>query len=110
VRRLSHEERGLLWLAIVLVGVILAVRVLWAVPLSGRSGWRTATALTWAGTRGVLPLVAVLTVPVVTDGVPFPHRDLLVALTAGVTLLTLVVQGLTLALLLRRLSFVPPRR
>lgn len=109
VRRLSDHDQGLLWLAAALVGVILLVRVAWVVPLSRRSGWRTATALTWAGTRGVLPLVAVLSVPTAVDGLAFPHRDLLIALTAGTTLVTLVVQGLTLAPLLRRLALAPPK-
>ena len=39
---------------------------------------RDLTALSWAGTRGVITLAAIFTLPLVTDsGAPYPDRDLL---------------------------------
>lgn len=71
------------------------------------STWRLATVATWAGTRGVVPLAAALSIPLTTTGkIPFPHRDLLLVLATGVIALTLVVQDLTLAPLVRRLRVV----
>jgi Na+/H+ antiporter len=53
----------------------------------------------WAGMRGVVSLALALALPV-----DFPERHLLIFLTFAVILVTLVGQGLTLPLLLRRLK------
>jgi hypothetical protein len=53
--------------------------------------------LGWSGMRGAVSLAAALALPLSTDaGTRFPDRDLIVFLTFGVILATLVVQGLTL--------------
>ena len=63
------------------------------------------TALTWAGTRGVITLAAIFSVPLVTrDGRPFPDRDLMQLCAYVVVLVTLVGQGLTFGPLVRRLG------
>jgi NhaP-type Na+/H+ or K+/H+ antiporter len=50
-----------------------------------------------AGFRGGVSLAAALAVPVtVVDGSRFPGRDLIVLVTFGVILVTLLAQGLTL--------------
>jgi CPA1 family monovalent cation:H+ antiporter len=59
------------------------------------------TVLTWGGLRGALSMVLVLSLP--RD---FPHRELVVTMTFGVVLLSILVQGLTMAPLLRRLGIV----
>ena len=47
--------------------------------------------------RGAVSLAAALALPLTTDaGTPFPNRDLIIFLTFGVILGTLVCQGLTL--------------
>jgi CPA1 family monovalent cation:H+ antiporter len=62
-------------------------------------------ALGWSGLRGVLTLAAALSLPVVTDsGAPFPHRPAIIFLAFSVILVTLVGQGLTLPLMLKRLG------
>ena len=62
-------------------------------------------ALSWSGTRGVISLAAIFTLPLTTDdGSPFPDRDLLLFCTFVVVLVTLVGQGLTFAPLVRRLG------
>ncbi len=60
--------------------------------------------ISWSGTRGVVPLAAALSIPLTVSGAPFPHRDLLLVVTTSCILLTLVVQGLTLQPLVRRLG------
>jgi NhaP-type Na+/H+ or K+/H+ antiporter len=66
---------------------------------------REVTALTWAGTRGVITLAAVFAIPLVTrNHRPFPDRDLLLLCAYIVVLVTLVGQGLTFGPLLRRLG------
>lgn len=72
-----------------------------APPLTGRE----VVALSWAGTRGVITLAAIFSVPLaLNDGRPFPDRDLLLLCAYIVVLVTLVGQGLTLGPLLRRLN------
>ncbi|MEU8167905.1 Na+/H+ antiporter [Micromonospora sp. NPDC049004] len=66
---------------------------------------REVTALSWSGTRGVISLAAIFTLPLTThSGAPFPDRDLLLFCTFVVVLVTLVGQGLTFAPLVRRLG------
>ena len=61
--------------------------------------------LSWAGTRGVISLAAIFTLPlVISGGTPFPKRDLLLFCTYVVVVVTLVVQGLTFAPLARALG------
>ena len=66
-----------------------------AVALSGRG----AAVVGWCGMRGTVTLAAALALP--TD---FPFRDLILTTAFGVTLGTLVVQGLTLRPLLLHLK------
>jgi NhaP-type Na+/H+ and K+/H+ antiporter len=59
----------------------------------------------WTGMRGVVALAAAISLPLVLDnGQPFPQRDLMIFLTFSVILVTLVLQGLTLPPLIRRLG------
>jgi monovalent cation/hydrogen antiporter len=61
----------------------------------------------WAGMRGAVSLAAALALPLKTDaGAPFPERDLVIFLAYCVVLFTVVVQGLTLPALIRRLGVV----
>ncbi|MHC8950161.1 Na+/H+ antiporter [Sphingobacterium hungaricum] len=61
--------------------------------------------LGWTGMRGVVSLAAALSIPVYLDnGFPFPHRNLILFITFVVILVTLVVQGLTLPYLIKRIK------
>jgi monovalent cation/hydrogen antiporter len=67
--------------------------------------WRTLAVVAWAGLRGGDTLVMVLAVPYRTAaGTPFPGRETVIAVAFGVILATLIVQGLTLRPLIRRLA------
>ncbi len=59
----------------------------------------------WSGMRGVLALAAAISLPeTLNDGTPFPHRNLIIFFTFCVIFVTLVVQGLSLPPLIRRLG------
>lgn len=67
-------------------------------------GWKGPFILGWTGMRGVVSLAAALSIPLtLADGTPFPHRNLILYITFIVILSTLLLQGLTLPLLIRRL-------
>ena len=70
-----------------------------------RPGWRAPLIFGWAGMRGVVSLAAALSIPIyLTDGSAFPQRNLILFITFTVILLTLVVQGLTLPWVIRRVN------
>jgi monovalent cation/hydrogen antiporter len=72
---------------------------------SGRLSGREIAVLSWAGTRGVISLAAIFTLPLTTEsGAPFPDRDLLLFCAFLAVLVTLVGQGLTFAPLVRALG------
>jgi CPA1 family monovalent cation:H+ antiporter len=63
---------------------------------------RASIILGWAGMRGAVSLAAALALPLTTDaGGAFPNRDLIIFLTFGVILASLVVQGLSFPALLK---------
>jgi CPA1 family monovalent cation:H+ antiporter len=62
-------------------------------------GGKEIVALSWSGTRGVISLAAIFTVPRT-----FPDRDLLLFCTFCVVLVTLVGQGISFAPLVRALG------
>jgi CPA1 family monovalent cation:H+ antiporter len=67
--------------------------------------WQTPFVISWAGMRGVVSLAAAFAIPFETDaGTPFPARDMILFLTFVVILGTLVLQGLTLPAVIRRLG------
>jgi CPA1 family monovalent cation:H+ antiporter len=66
-----------------------------------RVGPRPRVVSAAAGFRGAVSLAAALAVPESAAGRPFPDRDLIVFVTSGVIVVTLVVQGLLLPVLVR---------
>ncbi|MFY0408576.1 cation:proton antiporter [Solicola sp. PLA-1-18] len=73
------------------------------------SGWRESAVVSWAGMRGVVTVAAALALPVsIDDGAAFPGRDQIVVVALVVVLVTLVLQGLTLAPLTSRLGVTRP--
>jgi CPA1 family monovalent cation:H+ antiporter len=79
---------------------------------SERIPWRWGVMLTWGGLRGALSMVLALGLPP-----EFPRRDLLVTMTFGVVLVSILIQGATAGPLLRALGLaglktpnLPPAR
>ena len=119
-----HDPEGpplgvLVRCSLVIAGVITLTRILWIFPnayfprlLSARirrvetaPPVRGVAVLSWMGVRGGDSLVTALAIPlVVGGGAPFPGRALLVGITFGVILTTLVGQGLTLGPLITLLK------
>lgn len=61
--------------------------------------------LGWTGMRGVVSLAAALSIPVqLADGSAFPQRNLILFITFIVILSTLLLQGLTLPYIIRRMK------
>jgi monovalent cation/hydrogen antiporter len=59
----------------------------------------------WTGMRGVVALAAAISLPkMISNGMPFPERNLILFLTFCVIFVTLVLQGLTLSPLIARLG------
>ncbi|HEV8374020.1 MAG TPA: Na+/H+ antiporter, partial [Actinomycetota bacterium] len=109
----------LLGLAALVSAVVIAVRFVWSftVPylvraldrrpsqVARRVGARQRLISSWSGMRGAVSLAAALALPLETNsGQPFPERELILFVTFGVIFVTLVVQGLTLPALIRRLG------
>jgi monovalent cation/hydrogen antiporter len=104
--------------ALAVAATLLVTRVLWVFPLwAGRQwrqdrrrpSWAVPAVVSWAGTRGVVPLAAALSIPLTTDaGAPLPQRDLLLVVAVTVIVISLIVQGLTLEPLVRRTAVVQP--
>jgi CPA1 family monovalent cation:H+ antiporter len=68
-------------------------------------GWKGPLILGWTGMRGVVSLAAALSIPLfASEGIPFPHRNLILFITFIVILVTLVIQGLTLPWLIRKVK------
>jgi monovalent cation/hydrogen antiporter len=101
------------WAALTTAAVI-AARFLWFIPGTYvtalyrrhtrpiQNPGRASILLGWSGMRGAVSLAAALALPLTTDaGGAFPHRPLIIFLTFGVILGTLVAQGLTLPGLVR---------
>jgi monovalent cation/hydrogen antiporter len=76
-----------------------------------RVGAAARTVIAWSGLRGAVSLATALALPLETDaGSPLPGRNLIVFITFAVVLVTVVGQGLTLPVLIRRLGVAADAR
>jgi CPA1 family monovalent cation:H+ antiporter len=67
--------------------------------------WQWVFLLAFVGVRGVVSLAAALAIPLTTvAGAPFPDRDLILFVTFGVIVVTLIGQGLVLPSIVRWLA------
>jgi CPA1 family monovalent cation:H+ antiporter len=98
--------------------IVIAIRIAWqflplvlgrllppARALGTGDDWRERLLIGWSGMRGAVSLAAALALPLELDsGAAFAERDLIIYLTVAVIIFTLVVQGLTLPSMVRRLG------
>lgn len=111
----------------VVVGVVaIAVRLVWVpiaavlpreVPSRDRQRratlpaprqWRPMFLVAWTSMRGIVSLASALALPLtLANGSPFPYRLEITVATMVVIMMTLVVQGLTLAPIIRAFHFAP---
>lgn len=68
-----------------------------------RTPWSWRAVITWGGLRGALSMVLAMSLPAW-----IPARSLLLDLTFGVVIVSILVQGLTMPALLRRLGVIGP--
>ncbi|HYE06488.1 MAG TPA: Na+/H+ antiporter [Planctomycetota bacterium] len=106
--------------ALAVAATVIVTRIAWMFPAAylplmlsrrlraiegGAPPWQGVTVCAWAGMRGVVSLAAALALPRASaDGTPFPGRDVVVFATVVVIAATLLVQGATLAPLIRWLG------
>ncbi|MFF7241152.1 Na+/H+ antiporter [Streptomyces collinus] len=120
IRTASGRWGEMLGWAAATAGVVVLVRLLWLLPATWLTqrlharrdydeeipvSWRETVVMWWSGMRGVASVALALAIPLETgEGKPFPDRDEMVFIAFGVIIVTLVLQGLTLPWLVKRLG------
>jgi Na+/H+ antiporter len=108
----------LLGLTAAVSGTAIAARLIWVYPSTflprclksvrlreTRPPMANVFVVGWAGMRGTVTLAAAMSIPLLMpDGSPFPGRDIVIFLAFGVIATTLVLQGMTLETVIRRLG------
>jgi len=106
-----------------IIGIVaIVVRLIW-VPIAAtvprwlsarvrraeaKPSWKSVFLISWTSMRGIVSLATALALPLVlANGAPFPYRSEIIVVAMCVIVLTLVIQGLTLSPLVRRLRFAP---
>jgi monovalent cation/hydrogen antiporter len=116
----THRLGELLLLGLLFSGVVILLRLIWIFPGASFSYFvrrhvfhqhearppvKALFILGWTGMRGVVALAAAISLPkMLESGDPFPQRNVMIFLTFSVIFVTLVLQGLTLPPLIRRLG------
>jgi Na+/H+ antiporter len=101
--------------------LVVALRIIWVYPgaeiayrirrhllhqQEARPGAKQVFIVAWTGMRGVLALAAAISLPTqLQNGDPFPQRNMIIFLTFCAIFATLVLQGLTLPAVIRKLGF-----
>jgi monovalent cation/hydrogen antiporter len=117
---LSGESTGeLLLYAAVVSAVVIATRFAWVYPATWlprrlsaslrrrdpMPAWSSVFLVAFTGMRGGVALAAALALPLETDaGAPFPGRELVIFLAFSVVVVTLLLEGLSLPWVIRRLG------
>jgi Na+/H+ antiporter len=119
VERINRTEiPDMLVATVITTAIVIVARFIWVFTVTYRPRWLTRRArrdaapawqlpfmIAFTGVRGVVSLAAALAVPLLTiQGEWFPHRDLILFVTFGVIVITLVGQGLLLPALVRWLG------
>jgi Na+/H+ antiporter len=117
----EYPAGALILYGLIVSFVVIIIRFIWVVPaallprfLSKRIRERETfdprnmVIFGWAGMRGVVSMAAALALPLtLPDGTPFPHRNLIIYLAFCVILSTLLLLGLTLPWIMRKLKMEP---
>lgn len=119
----SHATLGMLLVIGVVVSLVaIVVRLAW-VPVATylpryisaemrrrdpSPHWKPVFLVAWTAMRGIVSLASALALPrVLADGSPFPFRAEIIIITMCVIVVTLVLQGLSLAPIIRSFDFAP---
>ncbi|CCH86226.1 Na+/H+ antiporter [Modestobacter italicus] len=120
VQESDRSNASLLAAAVAVLATVVLVRFAYVfglelvrrAPRPSRSGltrperppWSYQVVISWTGMRGVVTLAAAAALPVEVEGAPFTERGAVQFLAYAVTIGTLLLQGLTLPRLIRRLG------
>jgi monovalent cation/hydrogen antiporter len=115
----EHSFSTLLWYGFLVSMATIIARIVWVFPGAYLPRWfsrgirerepgisvRNVSIVAWSGMRGVVSLAAAMALPLAfEDKTPFPNRDLIIFLTFAVIFATLVIQGTTLPILVKKLG------
>lgn len=103
---------------VIISAVVIVIRFLWVYPAAfvprwlfksvrkeQSPGWKGPLVIGWAGMRGVVSLATALSIPfTMSNGTAFPHRNLILLITFIIIFITLVIQGLSLPFLVKKLD------
>ena len=122
------DHPDVLWDALIVCAVCVAVRFVWVyvfgyylrillihlgfdAPVT-RPTWQNVFVIGWTGMRGVVTLALAMALPeTLPDGSGFPERDFIVFLSLCMIVFTLVLQGISLPWLVRKLTLTfDPKR
>jgi CPA1 family monovalent cation:H+ antiporter len=102
----GHPAASLVWPIVAVLLATMLVRLAWVFPATylplrhrPKPSWRNIAVVAWSGMRGVVSLAAAAAVPTTVPG-----RDLVLLLAFTVTVGTLLIQGTTLPILIRKLD------
>jgi CPA1 family monovalent cation:H+ antiporter len=110
--------------ALLISAAVVLVRIAWVFPATylprylfkavrrrdPYPDWRDTVIVAWSGMRGVISLAAAFALQfTLPDGRPFPGRNYILFFTFCVILTTLVFQGLSLPLIIRKLGITRDR-
>ena len=119
IRMHAVPWQQLLFAIVLTVAVVVVARFVWVFPAiylprwlsralrrrDPQPPWQWAFFLAFVGVRGVVSLAAALAIPLTTAaGTPFPDRDVILFVTFGLIVVTLVGQGLALPRVVRWLG------
>jgi CPA1 family monovalent cation:H+ antiporter len=114
-----YPLQGSILAVLLTLAVIVVARFIWVYPAAYLPRWLSTKVarrdplppwqwlffLAFVGVRGVVSLAAALAIPLATSsGAPFPNRDLILFITFGIIVVTLVGQGLLLPTVARWLG------
>lgn len=103
-------------------GVAILVRLIWVPIVVGvprlvsrrlrrvdpMPPWETVFIVSWTSMRGIVSMATALALPfALANGQPFPYRNQIIVITMCVIVITLVIQGLSLAPIIRLFDFTP---
>jgi CPA1 family monovalent cation:H+ antiporter len=120
ISRISHYPLSELALSVAVISAaVIVARFVWVFPVTylprwlftpvrrkdPSPPWQWPFLLAFTGVRGIVSLAAALAIPFATSsGEPFPYRDLILFLTFSVIFITLVLQGLMLPWVIKKLG------
>jgi monovalent cation/hydrogen antiporter len=119
----EYSLSNLILYSLLICVVVVVIRILWVFPgaylprilskkvreRESRPSWKGVFLVAWSGMRGLVSLASALAIPLtLPSGEGFPQRDLFLFITFMVILFTLVLQGLSLPWMIRKLDISDP--